>query len=89
MYRPSNSTNAANTVPALVNLSRAYDHPENDNNSENLPMELFMKIFGYASGLCGQYYMDIQSAGRYVPRLRTIALVCRRWRAIIMGAAGL
>ncbi|KAG9000113.1 hypothetical protein FRB94_002081 [Tulasnella sp. JGI-2019a] len=86
MDRPSNPIDVSNITPTPATASRVYDHAKNENKSENLPVELLIKIFSYASGLCGRDHIDIHSTGHYAPRLHTMARVCRRWREIIVGA---
>ncbi|KAG8988300.1 hypothetical protein FRB94_003393 [Tulasnella sp. JGI-2019a] len=58
----------------------------NKNESEKLPVELLIKIFSYASGLCGRYYLDTQTTGHYAPKLHIMAQVCRQWLEIIKAA---
>ncbi|KAG9009932.1 hypothetical protein FRB94_011214 [Tulasnella sp. JGI-2019a] len=59
------------------------------NESDNLPVELLVKIFGYVSGVYGASYIDDGSASDYVSKLHNMAQVCQRWLEIIKGAAEL
>ncbi|KAG8988303.1 hypothetical protein FRB94_003390 [Tulasnella sp. JGI-2019a] len=80
------STDASNIAPAIVPTSQVYGHAKKRNESEKLPVELLIKIFGYASGVYGEYYTF---EGYYISKLHDMAQVCRRWLKIIKGAAEL
>ncbi|KAG8986274.1 hypothetical protein FRB93_005368 [Tulasnella sp. JGI-2019a] len=84
---PSESAEIVNASSRLI----ANDEPHNsispsENQSEKLPIELLIKIFGYVSGLCGGYYTDVVFADRYVQKLHSMAQVCRRWLEVIKCA---
>ncbi|KAG9030383.1 hypothetical protein FRB95_003982 [Tulasnella sp. JGI-2019a] len=56
------------------------------NQTEKLPIELLINIFGHVCGLCGGYYTDDDYKGHYVSKPHNMAQVCRRWLDIIKGA---
>ncbi|KAG8985841.1 hypothetical protein FRB94_003402 [Tulasnella sp. JGI-2019a] len=85
MDPPSKPTDAANTD---MNFAMAGQEHHRNVIGE-LPIELLITIFGWASGLCGRYHMDTRSSEPYVPRLQIMAQVCQTWRDIINGTPAL
>ncbi|KAG9029261.1 hypothetical protein FRB95_005535 [Tulasnella sp. JGI-2019a] len=81
---PPSKTTHVTDIALTVTTSPVYDCAPQTNESDKLPVELLVKIFGYVSGLCGSSHMDL-SQGPYVPKLHNLGQVCRRWLEIVKG----
>ncbi|KAG9035087.1 hypothetical protein FRB95_012106 [Tulasnella sp. JGI-2019a] len=61
MDRPKGSTDAAELALILPATGQVHGYVMGMDESDNLPIEVLVEIFGYVSGVFGTYHIDNES----------------------------